>query len=194
MPSLNLDIFDNIKEYNTSYRSFIETGTFLGDTICSVNHMFDHTSTVDLSERLLKISINNYNNYCKNNNQTNKAKFYLGDSSVWLKQMIQDSNQKSVIFLDAHWSCGPTARGEIDVPLYSELLLIKEFQKHECIIIIDDVRLFGTGPTINNEPINWENVNEEGIIKTLQDRITSHYFLPSTHAEKDRFIIHLKEC
>ena len=193
MPELNIDIFDNIKEYDDSYRSFIETGTFRGDTICAVNHLFDKLSTVDLSERHLQLSLDNYNKFCDKNNQQKKVKFYLGDSSFWLKNMIEEANQKSVIFLDAHWSCGTTARGSIDVPLYPELTLIKENQKHECIIIIDDVRLFGSGPA-TGEAVHWEHINENEILKVLGDRVTNHYYLPSTHAKKDRFIIHLRVC
>ena len=72
-----------------------------------------------------------------------------------------------------------------------EITSIISNHKDEAIIIVDDVRLFGKGPTIGNEICNWEEINIENILHIVKKRTTNHYFLPSTLNEKDRLIIHI---
>ena len=122
-----------------------------------------------------------------------KIKFYLGDSGDVLSEILPTIKDKSIIFLDGHWSAGITGKGKKDCPLYEELTSIKSNHKDEAIIIVDDIRLFGKGLNKKNEICNWEEINVKGILEIVKDRITKHYFLPSQENKDDRLVIHISK-
>ena len=91
--------------------------------------------------------------------------------------------------MDGHWSVGNTGKGEKDCLLYEELL---SFDKN-AIIIIDDVRLFGKGPSKGDEVCNWEDISVEKIFEITKERLKEYCFLPSILVPNDRLLINLKE-
>lgn len=52
MPSLELNIFNQIKEQDifNNYKIFIETGTYLGETILKVEPLFDELHTIEIKK------------------------------------------------------------------------------------------------------------------------------------------------
>jgi hypothetical protein len=185
MPGINLEFLNTLRDDYTKYTNFIETGTYLGDTIFSMEQYFSNLYTIEIKKEF-------YENV-KNKYLGNKIKFYLGDSSHVLNELIPSINGKSIIFLDGHWSAGNTGKGDKDCPLYEELNNIILHHKDEAIIIIDDVRLFGKGPNNGNEICNWEHINIDNIIKIVVKRIEKTYLLPSHISINDRLIIHISK-
>ena len=183
MPSLEIDILKKLQDNYTKYPVFIETGTYLGDTIFLMEPYIDKLITVEIKKEL-------YENV-KNKYIGNKISFYLGDSSQFFRIILPTIKTKSIVFLDGHWSCGITGKGNKDCPLYEEINEINNLLKQEAIIIIDDYRLFGKGPNKNNELCNWEDINKETILKILEKRLNKVYHLSSEIAEDDRMIIHI---
>jgi hypothetical protein len=49
MPSINKSLLDLLTEPYQNYSVFIETGTFLGDTIFSVEPLFEKLYTIEIS-------------------------------------------------------------------------------------------------------------------------------------------------
>lgn len=189
MPSIDLTFLNKLQDDYKTYENFIETGTYYGGTIFSLESYFSKLYTIEIKKEF-------YENV-KNKYKGNKINFYLGDSSVVLNDILPIIEGKSIIFLDGHWSAGNTGKGEKDCPLYEELNNIMMNHEDEAIIIVDDVRLFGMGPNIGNEICDWEDINVDTIIEIVEKRMNKKYFLPSNIVINDRLIIHIskkKEC
>jgi hypothetical protein len=185
MPSLEPTIFEKIRQKNIylEYPTFVETGTYMGDTILAMSKLFSELHTIEI-KKLYYIN-------AKNKIKKSNINFYLGNSSTEIINICKNINTNTVFFLDGHWSAGDTGRGTKDCPLYEELDGIMKNLKHKSIIIIDDVRLFGKGPKYSNEVVNFEDINIDKILEIVNSRLESYYFLGSVLCQKDRFILHL---
>lgn len=174
MPSLTKEQLDAILKLETKYNNikcFVETGTYLGDTILNMQKYFDELHTIELSEY--------YFNKIKN--KSKKINFHLGDSGKILGNILKQINKPTIFFLDGHWSSGITAKGEKECPVIEELQFINKLHNYDSVIIIDDKRLFGTN--INE---NWSDITISNILNQL-DNIKSFYEVD------DRFVIFLKQ-
>ena len=181
MPSININYLGQLKEDYTKYPNFIETGTFAGDTIFAVEPYFENLYTIELSKELHQSTSLKYTG--------NKISFIQGDSSLKLLELLPNIQGKSIIYLDGHYSCGVTARGKKDCPLYEELESIMKLHQDNCIVIIDDVRLFEY-----KSEIDWSEINREKILDITEARTSSFNFLPSELHHEDRMVLYLNEA
>ena len=182
MPSINLNFLNSLQANFKEYPVFIETGTNNGHTTFAVEPHFSKVYTIELSEK--------YYTKTKSKYKGNKIDFILGDSSKVLGEILPNISDKTIFFLDGHWSSGDTAKGEKDCPLVEEITHINNLFKNEAIIIIDDYRLFEKSPkTGHNE--DWSDINKAVLLKILDDRINKVYHLDSECAKDDRLIIHI---
>ena len=175
MPSLNFETLKEIISYSDkelqNYKTFIETGTHLGETIVPMSNFFDELHTIELSELY-------YQHFSKQEYNTKKIKSYLGDSSKLLPEILTTIDSDSIFFLDGHYSSDQTAKGEKDVPLIEEISAINHLFKNSGIIIIDDLRLFGTNLTED-----WSQISKDSVLKPIKDRVIKSF------EHEDRFII-----
>jgi hypothetical protein len=184
MPSLNRNYLNLLKGYNNDYPVFIETGTYQGDTTFAMEPHFSSIYTIELKEQ--------FYNSVKAKYTGSKINFLLGDSSVVLAEILPTIQESAIFFLDGHWSSGDTARGLKDCPLVEELTLINNLFTSAAIIIVDDCRLFGRGPTKGNCNEDWTDISETNILNCIKDRVIDMYYLDSESAQNDRMILHIK--
>ena len=180
MPAIDKPFLLQLKKDYTDYDIFIETGTSHGETIFTVESLFNELYTIECSEK--------YYNSTKNRYHGNKINFILGDSSIVFTTLLPTITKKCIFFLDGHYSSLDTGRGEKDVPLLEEIISINSLFTSEAILIIDDVRLFGTK---NNE--DWSDISKSKILDILKDRISELYHLDSVCCKGDRLIIHINQ-
>ena len=90
MPCLDFSFLTLLKDDYTKYNCFIETGTFCGDTIFSLEPYFNKLYTIEFSEAYYNATKNKYNG--------NKINFILGDSVIMLEQLLPTITDKSIFF------------------------------------------------------------------------------------------------
>lgn len=176
MPSIDFNFLLKLKDDFRNFDIFVETGTYMGQTIRNMEPLFSELYTIEVSENL-------YNNLNKNSKKIN---FILGDSSIIFESLLNNLHRDTIFFLDGHWSSGETGKGVKDCPLIEEINLINEKFKHRAILIIDDYRMFGT--KINED---WSEISKDAILNILKDRYSIVYHLESEMCKDDRLIIHL---
>jgi hypothetical protein len=183
MPSLEKYFLNLLQDDYTKYNCFIETGTFNGNTIFSLEPYFNKLYTIEFSKK--------YYNNTKNKYNGNKINFILGDSSIVFESLLPTITDKCIFFLDGHWSGGDTGHSNKDCPLYEEITHINNLFTNDAIIIIDDFRLFGLDKSSGKLGEDWSKINKENLLNILRERINNVYHLDSECAKDDRLIIHI---
>jgi len=185
MPSLSISDLYLLKDDYKNYSCFYKTGTYFGDTILNMEPLFDKLYTIEFSEK--------YYNYSKNKYNGNKINFILGDSSIVFESLLPNIKDKSIFFLDGHWSGGDTGHSVKDCPLIEEITSINNLFMNEAIIIIDDFRLFGLDKSSGKLDEDRSEISKDKILDILKNRITDVYHIDSNCAVDDRLIIHIKK-
>lgn len=180
MPSINIDFLKLLHDDYSKYNTFIESGTFVGETIFNMEPHFKHLHTIEISKYLYDKVKHNVKKECKIN-------FILGDSSVVFESLLPEIKDNCIFFLDGHYSAGNTGKGNKDCPLVEEILHINKLFKGNAILIIDDFRLFGK----RDGECNWSNIDKEVLLFILRNRIKEVYHLDSICSKDDRLIIHI---
>lgn len=130
---------ETLKEYAKKYACahFVETGTYLGDTVEAMKLMgfFKSIQSIELSVDL-------YNKAKEKFSQYSEIVIHQGDSGKIIGNIIPDDGQSVLFWLDGHYSGGITAQGDVNTPIENELKIIAN-KKVNCVIIIDDARCFG---------------------------------------------------
>jgi hypothetical protein len=182
MPPINKTFLLSLHDDYTKYPCFIETGTYCGDTIFSIEPYFNNIYTIEFSEMFYKRTKNNYTG--------NKINFLLGDSSIVFETLLPTIEEPTIFFLDGHWSHCDTGKSAKDCPLDEEITHINNLFKNEAIIIIDDYRLFGLDRTSEGGE-DWSQISKENLINILSNRISKVYHLDSYCDKDDRLVIHI---
>ena len=142
---------------------YVETGSLAGDSIAAaIKAGFSTIHSIELSDLFYKRCVNRF----KNNPNVH---LHHGYSEKKLPKIISKITQQAVIFLDSHWSDGNTAKGENPVPLLLELDGLAKAPIKNHIIMIDDVRLFGT------DDLNiWQEITLNKVLELLR-KINKNY-------------------
>lgn len=140
-----------------SIKSFVETGTYEGNTAVWASAHFEKVYTIELSEHFHRETLDKHKNL-------ENVEFIFGDSRTQLEKIIGETRESAIFWLDAHWSGGATYGGDDQCPLLEELEIINrsEFKNY---IFIDDARLFTSPPQSPHKPEQWSDI--ASVIETL---------------------------
>jgi len=127
-------ILDNANLFNCT--TFIETGTYCGDTVAAMRGAFKIIMSVELYEPLYKMNKLRFKNY-------SDVYLWLGDSSIALNDMVSKIEGRALFWLDGHYSGPGTGKTETECPIIAELNVISGHSRKDHCILIDDARCFG---------------------------------------------------
>lgn len=130
------------KKYEIS--TLVESGTYLGDMIWAQQDNFKKIYTIELSKYLYEAAKNRFRT-------SSHIEFIHGDSGKLMPTLIKHLPDRTLFWLDGHYSGGITARGDKDCPITEEVKAIMS-SDIEHILLIDDARYFigeRDYPTIN---------------------------------------------
>ncbi len=127
--------FEGFKEkYNLG--TFIETGTYVGDTTAIAAPFFENVYTIELAEIYYNIAKGFLEPF-------DNINLIQGYSEIELNKILTARGAAStMIFLDAHYSAGNTAKAKNDPPVLDELVVLSNYAEDDTVIILDDVRCF----------------------------------------------------
>ncbi len=116
-----------------SIKTFIETGTYMGDMVSAVRSYFEKVYSIELAQTYYKAAIKRFKKY-------SNVSIISGDSGVELPKILSQLSGPAIFWLDGHYSGGDTAKSTENSPLRKEIesILLWKF-KTESILIIDDV-------------------------------------------------------
>ncbi len=150
--------------------TFVETGTYHGDTTVVASGMFRHVYTMEIDTVLYGA---NQQRFAEHTN----IHAYLGDSVEILSMVPME--EPCVWFLDAHQSGTDTSNnGREHVPVLSELAVIfPPDTTRTGLVIVDDVRLF-------KRYWDWEHVTLPSI-----DAVLRHCNVTRKFVRNDRYVL-----
>lgn len=129
-------------EYNC--KILVETGTFKGDMIEAQRKHFGKVISIELADIFYQKALKRFKS-CAN------VSLYKGDSGKILNEIMPLLTERTLFWLDGHYSGGFTAKGAKECPILDELKAIFAKNDFKHAILIDDARCFnGTNdyPTV----------------------------------------------
>lgn len=116
---------------------FVETGTYLGDTIRLVSHLFDLAYSIELDPAL-------HRHVSTVLCDRDGVVLLEGDSRTCLPVVMDHLPARALFWLDAHCSQGITAGSAEGPPVLHELSTVGERAEAGSVVLVDDARLFGS--------------------------------------------------
>jgi len=169
MPDWNNEL-ELFKLYKKSYKTFVETGSYVGDGIQkAVAAGYENIISIELSEP-------HYNNCKKRFDGVDSVGLVQGDSADILLPTINEINEPIVFWLDGHYSCGKTAKGKYWSPILQELDAISKHPINTHTIMIDDMRCW----RVDNPEFKFGHLDIEEKIKAINSDYQLLYFRPSS--------------
>ncbi len=132
--------------------TFVETGTYYGNTALWATKHFDHVITIERSAEI-------YEQTQDELKTIENITHILGDSRDELKRIVNGLNEPAIFWLDSHWSGENTAGEGDECPVLYELKIIfSSDQQH--LILVDDAHMFTSTPPPPHDPNQWPNIEE----------------------------------
>lgn len=119
------------------HRVFVEAGTYKGATSGFIARHVDQVMTVELHDELYEKARRRF--------EGSNVRVVHGDSLVEIPKLVAECTSPPLVFLDGHYSGEGTATGVEMEPAKSTLGELASVTPPGSTIVIDDLRLFGSG-------------------------------------------------
>ena len=126
----------NVLRQGSSIATWIETGTFLGDTTALLAATGNQVYTIEPGESLYSRAVKRFEN--------SRHVHVINDlSENVLPKLLPTLSGNVNFWLDGHFSSGITHQGPLDTPLVEELQAISDNIKifDQVAVIVDDIRV-----------------------------------------------------
>ncbi len=135
-----------IRGYATTgrFRTFVETGTYLGEMVEAMRDLFERVVTVEVEPALAARASERFRG-------RPNVQVLQGDSMSLLPAVLAEKKGPCLFWLDGHFSGGITGQGARETPIRAELLAILSDSEAGHVVLIDDARCFtgeGHYPTL----------------------------------------------
>ncbi len=126
-----------IRQYAKKYgvSTMIETGTLYGEMDIAMKDVFSSIFTIELSPEFHAAAVRRMAPYPH-------IKCLQGDSAVVFPSVLAQMKSPCLLWLDAHYSAGNTAKAEIDTPISAELDYVFNHPIRNHVVLIDDAHCF----------------------------------------------------
>lgn len=149
-----------------SINTLVESGTYWGDMVWAQRNNFEKIYSIELSKELVLFNRKRFKKYPN-------IEIILGDSGKILPTLIKELDEKTLFWLDGHYSGEDSARGDKDCPVAEEVKAILSTEI-EHVIVMSDARCF-TGqrdfPTLEGISSYITNTYPQSLIRTENDCI-----------------------
>ena len=170
---------ETIDKYRPYADVFVETGTYLGDTVEMARVAgFSQIFTIEIDDTLAGRAHNRFFEY-------DHITCFRGDSGQHLEKILKRFTGPAVFWLDGHWSQGITGKGEIEVPLMQELEAIKKSGCNTHTIMIDDIRLLGD----KEEVVDWGGLSMDAVEEKLLEINPNYQFTLEDGVQHDDILV-----
>ena len=116
--------------------AFVETGTYLGDTTAAMRSLFSRVISIELSEELHAAAKRRFSSDSNVTLIKGNSAERIGDALALVGEA------RPLMWLDAHWSGGATAKADENTPILSEIRQIREAGRADVVILVDDISFF----------------------------------------------------
>lgn len=127
-------VLDYIKRFSPDV--FIETGTYKGKMVYAVMPHIRPIYSIELDPA-------HFDNASRRFGRYPGIQIIHGQSGDILPELLKNVNNPCLFWLDAHYSGGSTAKGDLETPIMQEIdAILKHPYGEKHILLIDDARCF----------------------------------------------------
>jgi hypothetical protein len=148
-----------LKRYGPPDSTWIETGSYLGETASRLSRMSKQVHSIEPEKSLFEFVSWRYK-------KIDNLKFYYGPSEKVLEDLVRVQNANTCFWLDGHFSGDITYRGDDSSPIIFELSVIEKYLANleNVRVLVDDVRDFAFQSNDSSYPnlnylVSWASKN-----------------------------------
>jgi hypothetical protein len=165
--SIKLAVINNVPAPRP--RVFVETGTYYGDTVEAVKHLYASVISIEVDESL-------YRKACDRFAADSNVRIVHGDCASEMTGILAGLREPAVFWLDGHYSGGETGKGVVEDPIIISLTQIATHPIKEHVIFVDDARTFDGRegrPDISDVFNSIKKINNRYVIRVQNDIIVA---------------------